>query len=160
MNKVKFFYKKGFRVTHDGACISSSGRQVGCIDSRGYIRISTRNKTENLRIPAHRLQAYQKYGDKMFEQGVEVRHLDGNRLNNSWDNIAIGTHSENMMDIPEHVRIAKAIHASSYVKKYEHDQVIAYYSNCRSYKKTMEKFGITSKGTLHFILNNSRSLHN
>lgn len=39
----------------------------------------------------HRLQAYQKFGERVFEPRMVVRHLDGNSLNNSWENIGIGT---------------------------------------------------------------------
>lgn len=31
--------------------------------------------------------------------------------------------------------------------------MLAFYADAKSYKKTMEKFGISSKGTLHYILN-------
>lgn len=58
------------------------------------------------------------------------------------------------MDIPKQVRIKKSLHASSFLKKYENDEVKKYYNKTKSYKKTMSKFNISSKGTLHYILNN------
>ena len=83
----------------------------------------------------------------------EVRHVNADRGDFSWDNILIGTHSQNMMDIPEHIRLAKALHATSHVRKYDKGEVRKFYNGCKSYKKTMEQFDISSKGTLHFILN-------
>jgi hypothetical protein len=34
-----------------------------------------------------------------FEEGTVVRHLNGDPGSNAWDNIAIGTMSDNMFDI-------------------------------------------------------------
>ena len=48
----------------------------------------------------HRLQAYTKFGDALFEDGVVTRHGKGGPLDNSWDNINIGTQAANMKDIP------------------------------------------------------------
>lgn len=53
----------------------------------------------------HRFVAYQLYGDKVFDEGVCVRHLDGNKFNLSPDNIKLGSHSDNELDKPKSVRI-------------------------------------------------------
>jgi hypothetical protein len=37
-----------------------------------------------------------KYGDLLYEEGTVVRHLNGDPGSNAWDNIAIGTMSDNM----------------------------------------------------------------
>ncbi len=49
-------------------------------------------------VKVHRFQAYQKFGDVIFEKGIQVRHLNGNSLDNSWDNIEIGTTKQNHDD--------------------------------------------------------------
>lgn len=33
---------------------------------------------------------------------MEIRHLDGNTLNNQWDNLEYGTHKQNMEDKVKH----------------------------------------------------------
>lgn len=109
-------------------------------------------------IKCHRLQAYQKYGDMLYGEGMMVRHLNGDSLDNSWGNIAIGTNSENQMDIPEQIRLFRARYASSFMQKHNHDDIISFYKENKSYKKTMEKFEISSKGTLHYILNKYSNL--
>jgi hypothetical protein len=48
-----------------------------------------------------------------YEEGTVVRHLNGDPGSNAWDNIAIGTMSDNMFDIPKQIRIRRAEHASS-----------------------------------------------
>lgn len=146
-------FNRGYRVTEEGVLLNPRGVRVGVPSSEGYITTQIRVDKRRVQFRCHRLQAYQKYGEMLYEEGIVTRHLDGDRENNSWENIAIGTQSDNMMDIPEQVRIKRAIHASSFNKKYNESEVIDFYNECRSYKKTMEKFKITSKGTLHYILN-------
>ena len=108
-------------------------------------------------VTTHSLVAYHKYGEAMFAKGIEVRHLDGNKLNYKEDNIAIGTHRENMMDIPKKERIHAAIRASTATRKFSDVQIIEireYYKQIGSYTKTMKKFDISSKGSLHHHLHN------
>ena len=157
MEKEKLFYEMGYRVSVEGQTISHKGNEVGFMRA-GYLHAGTTIKGRVIKCPIHRLQAYQKYGDLIYENAIEVRHLNGNKIDNSWDNIAIGTHSNNMMDIPEHIRIANALHATSFVRKYDRREVLEFYNTCKSYKKTMEQFSISSKGTLHFILRGRSSV--
>lgn len=145
--------KRGYAVTEDGVFLNPKGENVGSIGSVGRIRTKIKVDKKQIVFYSHRLQAFQKYGNKMYEKGIMVRHKNGNPLDNSWDNILIGTASDNMMDIPEQIRIKKALHASSFLKKYNNEEVVKFYKECKSYKKTMEKFCIPSKGTLHYILN-------
>jgi hypothetical protein len=158
MSRVIEAYKKGYRVTESGEVISPKGKVlVKLEDKKGYFRFGIKCEDVNytVTINIHRLQAFQKYGMKLFRDGMEVRHKNGNKKDNSWENILIGTHSDNMMDIPEQVRLEKALHATSFCRKYDKEEVKEFYEeNGKSYKKTMEKFNISSKGSLHYILNN------
>jgi hypothetical protein len=155
MRTEKILYNKGYRITNCGSILNHKGVEInGYKNQKGYISISIKVDGNPKKCPAHRLQAYQKYGDKLYEDGLEVRHKNGIKTDNSWDNILIGTHKENMMDIPEHIRIAIATYASSFNKKHDKEAIIKWHNeNGKSYKKTMEHFNISSKGTLHFILN-------
>ena len=144
--------KRGYIVTEEGILLNPKGCKTGYFHKDGYVKTSLRINKKVVGLYAHRLQAFQKYGKKLFIEGVVVRHLNGNSLDNSWINIAIGTHSDNMMDIPEQIRIKKAKHASSFLKKYNNDEIIEFYNTCKSYKKTMDKFNIPSKGTLNYIV--------
>jgi hypothetical protein len=157
MRKEIEAYNMGYRVTQKGQVISHRGTLLKLSVGKGnyllfYYRSKTRKKMVSLKV--HRLQAFQKYGHDLFEEGVVTRHKDGDSQNNYWENILIGSQSENIMDIPEHIRIEKALHATSFCRKYDKDEVINYHNAYgKSYKKTMAHFGITSKGTLHYILN-------
>lgn len=152
-NEKKAF-DKGYRIDDDGKVIGLKGQEIGSYSQAGYkkFKIKSASSEKKLHVNAHRLQAYQKYGEKIYESGIVVRHLDNDKTNNTKDNIAIGTYSENYMDQPEHVRVARAKHAASFVKKHNDTEVIDFYNDCNSYQKTMDEFGISSKGTLHYIL--------
>lgn len=95
LNTGDFFGKQGYKLS-------------GSIASNGYIVISVHIKgvttSRGYQIYKHRLIAYAKYGDLIFEPGIEVRHLDNNSFNNHPTNIDIGTRSMNMLDLPEVVR--------------------------------------------------------
>ena len=84
-------FEKGYRII-DGIIYNPDGKILkGYVGKRGYRRFSP-VRTNHVKV--HRLVAYQKFGDALFEEGIEVRHLDNNKLNNSEDNIALGTHQQ------------------------------------------------------------------
>lgn len=148
-------YKKGYRIIL-GEINYKNKKIKGKIGNNGYRLIGLRDELGNrINAPVHRLVAYQKYGDKIFEKGIYVRHYDGDKLNNLLENILIGTHSENMMDKHPDVRRNAAIKASLSAKKHNHDDIIKYHKEGNSYKKIKEKFGIKSNGTISFIINKS-----
>lgn len=152
---LKLAYLKGYRAV-DGKIISPYGRilKLG-LDKTGYLKFYI-YIGNNLRdeVYVHRLVAYQKYGNKMFNSDLVVRHLDGNRTNNKDNNILLGTQTDNLMDRPEASRMKHSIHAATKLRKFtdkEMDEIRIFHSG--SYKDTMEMFSISSKGTLHRILN-------
>lgn len=148
-------FNRGYRVASGGSVLGKQVSKLSTpINSAGYYFFSIRKGSKKYVIQVHRLQAFQKYGMQLFDTAIVVRHLNGNPLDNSYDNIVIGTQSDNMLDIPEEVRVAKALHASSFVRKHKKEIVRKFHkNNGNSYKKTMEHFCINSKGTLHYILN-------
>lgn len=158
-NNVKFSglemvaHQKGYRVSDDGTFYSNRGNEIKYVGGRGYKRTTIKINGKNKVLFAHRLQAYQKYGDAIYREGLMVRHLDGNKLNNSIDNIQLGTARDNMMDVPSDIRKSRASKAARQTIKYNRDEIIKFYNECGgSRKKTMEHFGISSSGTLHYIL--------
>jgi hypothetical protein len=114
-------YLKGYRMTIEGDVISKRGNKLKLFN-RGkgrhgtYLAFNFRHGSNKITINAHRLQAFQKFGMKLLEEDMVVRHLDGNAMNNSWHNIAIGTASDNMMDRDPESRRAHALHAQSFIK--------------------------------------------
>lgn len=153
VNVEKIASKRGYVVCEKGTLYNPKGVEIGYKNEK-YYYTKIRVKGKPIKLKIHRLQAYQKYGGVIYDKGIVVRHKDGDSSNNSWDNILIGTQSENMMDIPKQIRIKRAIKASSVLSKYNNEEVKKFHSLCNSYKETMLNFGISSKGTLHYILNN------
>lgn len=150
---IRTAYEKGYRVTDDGTIVSKKGVPLSINFSRqGYLSTSIRygDGKKMTRCFLHRLQAFQKYGDEVFKDNIVVRHLNSIKTDNSFDNIAIGTQKDNMMDKPKVVRILGASHPI-----HSHLDILIDRNNGMSYSAIMEKYSISSKGTVSFIINKS-----
>lgn len=152
MNIYKIAKDRGYRIDENGDVFSPSMKLNLMKNAGVYLFFTIRVNEKCYKVMAHRFQAYFKYGDNMFEKGIVVRHLNGNSMDNSIDNIAIGTQSDNMMDIPKELRIAHSQKAGDAVRIYDHEAVYKYYLQTKSYKKTKEEFNIRSKSTIHAII--------
>lgn len=154
----KIAYNKGYRIDKDGV-VSYEGRIITLQDNgKGYKVFGIRNGGKKLQVKVHRLQAFMKFGDAIYQEGMLVRHLNGKPSDNSWNNLALGTDSDNKMDIPESLRISKAIKASSKARVYTDEELASIREdrkNGMQYKELMAKYSISSKGTLYYILNSS-----
>lgn len=147
--------EKGYKITINGDILNPKEKILtGTIYNKNYKKFNIRLNEKHIPVKVHRLQAYQKFGEIIFNEDIVVRHLDGNGLNNSWDNIDIGSYSDNMMDKPKEERIRIASNAN---KKYSDELVLeikAYRDLGHTYTEIMEKYNINSKGTLSYIINN------
>lgn len=150
MKIEKIAISKGIRVLDDGTILGKRGVLKGCLSNNSYLKINIRVEGLSKNVYAHRVQAFQKYGDKIYEKGIVVRHLDGNPLNNSKSNIAIGTYSDNAMDVPKIKRVMRASHP-----KHPHRDIVNDHKSGMSYNKIMKKYNISSKGTVSFIIRQS-----
>ena len=121
---IRTAYAKGYRVTREGKVVSPSGKlrklRLGG-GSGGRPQYYTFNivddRGKRVPIPVHRLVAFQKHPRKSMREDIQVRHLDGDHLNNRASNITVGSESDNHMDVPEQERIARAKHAASFLRK-------------------------------------------
>lgn len=102
----------GYRPTKRGTIKSPHGAELVGSLHNGYLKIVTPRPKPRYKVSVHKLVAYSKYGDAIFDDGVVIRHLDGNPLNNSFENISVGSHSDNMMDVPKVIRVHKAARAA------------------------------------------------
>jgi len=97
-------YEKGYRVDRHGRVVGLDGK-LKALSTYGvgkYLQFSIHVDGIKRGVFVHRLQAYQKFGSSMFEDGIEVRHYDGNSFNNSESNILIGTRKDNHADRMRH----------------------------------------------------------
>ena len=154
--------QRGYSINDKGECFNPKGKQIkGRLSTCGYRNSAIKINKKGVPFYFHRFVAYTKFGDKIYKKGIEVRHLDGNKENNCFDNIAIGTKTDNMLDIPKEKRLERALKATEAMKVYSDDlvkEIKAFRDKGATYKQIMDKFGISSKGTLYFILNNRRCL--
>lgn len=147
-------YERGYRVKKGTAYRSDNYPMSSIKDSGGYLFFKPNN---NIPVYIHRFVAYQKFGRIIFNSNIQVRHLDGNKLNNLNNNIDIGSPSDNMMDKKASDREKHSINASNKIRRFtdkEMELIREDYETMKSYKDVMALWGISSKGTLHYILNN------
>lgn len=98
----------GYFVCSDGAVWSSipwRGQSLRPLtpkpNSHGYLAVKVRTSTGMRKALVHKLVCDAFHGPKPTPIH-EVRHLDGNKTNNSSDNLAWGTRSENAQDRKRH----------------------------------------------------------
>ena len=162
MSKLNIFlleaYKRGYRVSLCGSHITFHGKKIKQkdISNTGYPRISIRIGLEIKGIAWHRLQAYQKYKNLLFEQGIVVRHVNSIKTDCSYDNILIGTMKDNNMDKTKEDRLKYSLNATESWRKHNATEIKIFHSISKSYQETMNRFNISSKGTLHFILKSAK----
>lgn len=83
---------KGYMVSDDGQVynMASGKRLAQQLSHRGYMRVFIRGRQYRV----HRLVALSHIGEP--SHGQEVNHIDGNKTNNSVDNLEWCSHRENM----------------------------------------------------------------
>lgn len=165
--KIKLikFFEKGYTIDINGNVFNPKGKKLRLYThtlKNGYSRkeVAIRHKDVKFQLLVHRLQAYLKFGEIIFEEAVQVRHLDGNSLNNSWDNIEIGTCSENRLDMSDEIRKEisfKAIRQKQNNSRPYEQRCLIYedLKNGVPYSEIMKKHNVSSKGTLSFMKNKS-----
>lgn len=143
---IVYAYKLGYRAYPDGTVISHKGKPVGYPRADGrHIMCLHLGNGKRITILKSRFIAYQLYGDKIFEKGIIVRHLDDTLGNNSFDNISIGTHLDNMND-----RRRNGYTHIGCKRRYDYSKVYRYYHK-NGYTRTIKKFN-TNSTTLANIL--------
>lgn len=154
-------HRKGYRCSVDGQTILNTYciKLRGFVGNNGYRKVTFKYSGKDIHLYNHKLQAYQKFGSRIFKEGIQVRHLNGNPLDNSWNNIEIGTCQENNMDKSSEVRMRSALTATAKVRKFSDAELQNIfndkYINGFSYTQLMKKYNICSKGGVSFIINKS-----
>lgn len=150
---------KGYKVSKDGTLCGPKGCPVRCrVSNSGYYSKSIRRQDAYGKFSVfmvHRLQAYQKFGNAIYEEHTVVRHLNGNKLDNSSDNIAIGSYSDNVFDIPAKDRILHSLVAcSKRTDRYPLEKVRMVKEDRKSgmsYNRIKEKHCIRNKSTVRYM---------
>lgn len=149
---IKIAALKGYTIDSSGNVFGKKGNKLSLrLNNNGYFTFGVSSVNgKRIKCAVHRFQAYKKFSNSLFEAGIVVRHLNGNPLDNSIDNISIGTQSENMMDIPKEKRVLNASNP-----KHDHKSILNDRWNGMTYLQLMSKYNIRSKGTISFIVRKS-----
>ena len=100
---IKYFYNKGYRII-DGKLFDETLTLKNGKVRNGYMCYGTRLYGKNVHLKYHKLLAYHLFGDSIFEDGILVRHFNGNNLDNSPENIKLGTALDNYYDMTSEQR--------------------------------------------------------
>ena len=154
----KYAHEKGYRMDKDGTFYSPKGNVVRGYLNNGYRKYKLRvpgDYNKCLHFKLSRFQAYCKFGDKIYEKGFVVRHLNGVRDDDSWDNIEIGTQSENIMDCPKEDRVSRAVNASRSNVKYSRETILKIRADRElgmSYRQLQKKHNVPNGSSMNYIL--------
>ena len=120
-------YLEGYRVSNEGE-VFKNGKPIKqrirckCIDKK----YETRYKVfafQNRPTATHQLVAYQKFREEwLFGENI-VRHLNNDSLDNSLDNIQLGSPWDNYHDRPLEARLFSLKKAHESIRKFSDDQI-------------------------------------
>lgn len=148
---------RGYMVLADGTPIGVRRHVLRThVSADGYHHIGVKCIGGVRPVSVARLQAYQKFGDRIFNPDISVRHLDGNPGNNRVTNITIGSRSDNMLDKPRSTRLRAARQAAQAQRRFTDTEVADMRERRRtgtSLRILCELYGI-SKGHMSDIVNN------
>jgi len=113
----------GYDVTQGGLVYSNSNwRGYGrrplrqSLNSHGYPSVRILRDGKRVHICVHVLVAREYLGPRP-SAAHEVRHIDGNKLNNDVSNLAWGTRADNAVDRETHGRTSRGIKHSAAIKR-------------------------------------------
>jgi hypothetical protein len=136
----------GYSADRQGNIFNSKGLLVNTYICGKYLYFG--------HVKVHRFIAYLKFGDIIFSK--EVRHLDNNSFNNTWENIGIGSRIDNIFDIPKEERTRMANCGAASVIRLSTDEARNLKNDKKdgfTHKQLCQKYGV-SKTTVSEIVNN------
>lgn len=153
---VKLAYRKGYRVLPEGCVQSAHGRIRRTRINPAFRRVPYQTFTikqsgvsQAYTIPVHQLAAFQKFGEEAYLAAGNVRHLNGNSLDNRPANIALGSIHENIMDRPAEARQKHAILAAAARSRADWGLIDADRAVGLSYRQLQVKYGV-ARGSLAY----------
>jgi len=115
-DRIRYAFKRGYKVSEDGREVIGlrSDRPLTLREEQGYLLFNVSHPVHGIGpVKVHQLQAYRLWGEKSLEVGIQVRHLNHDRSDNSEANLALGTARDNYMDQSARRRRQRAEHAAA-----------------------------------------------
>jgi hypothetical protein len=142
-----FAYEKGYRAIN-GKAFNPKGKEIKLSDNyKGYPKINVYINRKCFTVPIHKLVAYEKFGHAMFGKGIQVRHLNGNKWDFTFENIEIGTQSDNRRDIPIEQRQESGYKSNLKNRKLSQEQVQKIRND---YLSSSKKWGFITKTSIEY----------
>jgi len=149
----------GYIVTTDGDVISPFGVKLSLTSTHsGYLKFNvSATEYDKARIViVHQLAALQWFGMADLQKGIQVRHLNGIKTDNSRENIAIGSASDNQLDIPREVRVdrsKKGVRAMALkARKFTDEEIREIRASHTGVRQLARELGV-AKSTISYIVN-------
>ena len=115
---IRLAYEKGYRVKDKGIVLNPKGEKMNIRKFDKYPKFTVHGanfgKYRHFSVPVHRFAAYCFFGEEIFEDGVVVRHLNDDKSDYKRSNLALGSLSDNMNDIPKDLVKARLDYARSF----------------------------------------------
>ncbi len=150
--RLLYAFSKGYRVSNSGEALNPQGKPLVSGKIGKYRKISVGGPYPGS-VRIHRLAAYQWFGEKIFEPGLCVRHLDNNPNNNTKSNLAIGTQADNAHDSSESL-MERAVLGATWLRKWSDEIVLKIREdrkNGLTYRKLVKKYNISLSTIYHMI---------
>ncbi len=151
---------KRYKITSGGKLFRPDGIEIlpSC-SRRGYphIGVTIRSHGIDQKIFIHRIVAYQKYGEGLFETGIVVRHLNHDKKDFRPDNISIGSMSDNYYDHDSDylenfpIQGSKAARSRRMFSMETAEEIRRRHRNGEGYRKLARAYGC-SRSTIRFIV--------
>lgn len=146
---------KGYRFSMSKV-IGPRGKPLAILaDKNGYPYFNISLEGRVVHVPYHRLKAYYLFGKTIFEDGIQVRHLNGRPSDYSDGNISIGTQKQNSFDRPPQERLEHANKATAKVRKFrpcEVSQIRKIVEVVGNAAKVGRAYGVC-KSTMSYLMN-------
>ncbi len=117
---IRYAADRGYTVDQCGNVYGPAQAQLKLFEKRHTRMVYLSFSVGDVKVKVHRFVAYLKYGRKALRKGVHVRHRNGSSFDNSWDNILLGTQSQNELDKPEEHRRALGVKNVSNLPRCRH----------------------------------------
>lgn len=146
-----------YTIDDSGVLKNIQGKKVGSLNRQGYEKIQVTLGGKCKEVFTHRIQAFKKFGKKLYDKDMQVRHMNDVKTDNSINNIQLGTAKDNYQDRGQK-KIKEAQKVATEASKVYSDKLVKeikqyYKDNNNPQKQTMLKYNISSTATLWYILN-------
>lgn len=150
-------YESFYQVSNYGkfAVIKKDGRVLRKLNSAThYLSVSCRDidGTGQKNLYIHTLVAKVFLGDR--PDGMEIRHLDGNRFNNCVSNLCYGSPHENKMDSIKHKTFAKERNGRALLNQKMANAIRNLFSKQIASKKQLSEAFCVSEAAINAIIKN------